>query len=803
LQAGLILGGGSYTLSNQSTGTIANAASGSTALFVSGALSMSNAGSIVGGASGIGAYLAGGGTLTNQATGRITGTSTAVRFGAGHTNRLVVAPLAVFSGTVNGGNAIGASYASVLELQSSVSIGTLTSLGSNFINFAQITINSNARWSFSGTSTLVSGATIAESGTLSVSGAFSNAGRVSGSVNGIIVATGGSLINQSTGTITGGTNGVNLSAAGNVVNAGSIGGNTSTGIGVYVGLGGTLSNQAGGLISGGADAVKFASNRTNRLLVAPSASFTGTVDGGNTIGAASISTLEFLSSTSAGTMHGFGSHYVNFVQTTIDSSANWTLIGTNTVASGATITNAGTLTLSSATLSDAGGLVNNGGIQLSSSTLTVAGMTGTGSTTINAGSALDVQGTLSSGQTIAFSGSSAYLHLENPASIAGSINNFDGGDTIDLVGIAPGSVSYGTGRLTIGAGQSFAFTLANAATLQVSASADGVALTALCFCAGTLIATPLGDVAVEKLSAGDLVLTASGTVRPLAWVGIGRVMVTRGRRSAATPIIVRKNALSDNVPYADLRVTKGHSFLMNGVLIPIEFLVNHRSILWDAHAQEVSIYHLELGSHDILMANGAPAESYRDDGNRWLFQNGNTGWEQPPKPPCAPVLTGGPIVDAVWRHLLDRAAPGPGLPLTDDPDLHLLVDGMRVDGTWNANCSHVFRLRHSPNEVRVVSRAGSPQELGRARDPRVLGVAIRQVRLWQGARPRMIDASDSALIDGFHAFEIDNGFRWTNGEGVLPSALFRDIDVPCELELLIVGTVLYPLFDEAKDRVAA
>ena len=50
----------------------------------------------------------------------------------------------------------------------------------------------------------------------------------------------------------------------------------------------------------------------------------------------------------------------------------------------------------------------------------------------------------------------------------------------------------------------------------------------------------------------------------------------------------------------------------------------------------------------MLLANGAPVESYRDDGNRWLFQNTNTGWDLPPKPPCAPVLTGGPTVDAVW-----------------------------------------------------------------------------------------------------------------------------------------------------------
>ena len=99
----------------------------------------------------------------------------------------------------------------------------------------------------------------------------------------------------------------------------------------------------------------------------------------------------------------------------------------------------------------------------------------------------------------------------------------------------------------------------------------------------------------------------------------------------------------------------------------------------------------------MLVANGAPAESYRDDGNRWLFRNANSGWDQPPQAPCAPVLTGGPVVDAVWRRLLDRAGPRPGVPLTDDPDLHLLVDGQRVDAASRAAttcmCSACRRAR--------------------------------------------------------------------------------------------------------------
>lgn len=45
-------------------------------------------------------------------------------------------------------------------------------------------------------------------------------------------------------------------------------------------------------------------------------------------------------------------------------------------------------------------------------------------------------------------------------------------------------------------------------------------------------------------------------------------------------------------------------------LIPVELPVNHRSIAWDDRAQEVALYHIELASHDVLVTNGAPAESW-------------------------------------------------------------------------------------------------------------------------------------------------------------------------------------------------
>jgi hypothetical protein len=385
-----------------------------------------------------------------------------------------------------------------------------------------------------------------------------------------------------------------------------------------------------------------------------------------------------------------------------------------------------------------------------------------------------------------------------------SMTGFTNTDTIDLLNFAATSETFGSNALVVTNATSAHQTIhiqgsftTNEFNLSSYQGTLGTQITMLCFVAGTGIATPSGEVPVEHLAIGDMVSTQRGAARPITWIGTGAVLATRGRRSAATPVIVRKGALAHNVPTQDLRITKGHSLYIDHVLIPVEELVNHRSIEWDDRAQEVKLFHIELETHDVLIANGAPAESYRDDGNRWLFRNTNDGSVQPPQQPCAPVVAGGKLVDEAWRRLLDRAGPRPGLPLTEDPDLHLLVDGQRLDAVSQHGERYVFALPHAPGQVRIASRAAAPAELGLARDPRVLGVALHQIMLRQPAEMRLIEAADGSLAEGFHRYEPDKLFRWTDGDALLPAALFDSVQGGFELELHIACRAHYMADDAA------
>jgi hypothetical protein len=63
--------------------------------------------------------------------------------------------------------------------------------------------------------------------------------------------------------------------------------------------------------------------------------------------------------------------------------------------------------------------------------------------------------------------------------------------------------------------------------------------------------------------------------------------------------------------------------LVDGVLIPAWRLVNGVSITQPAVTGVVAYFHIELETHEILLAEGCPVESYLEIGTRGLFENGS------------------------------------------------------------------------------------------------------------------------------------------------------------------------------------
>jgi hypothetical protein len=147
---------------------------------------------------------------------------------------------------------------------------------------------------------------------------------------------------------------------------------------------------------------------------------------------------------------------------------------------------------------------------------------------------------------------------------------------------------------------------------------------AVCFLAGTIIATPSGSIPVERLAIGDIVLTAGGEPRRVAWVGRQTCHTRFADPLRVLPIRIAPGALGNGLPQRNLRLSPDHALLIDGMLVQAGALVNGTTItrMTSAEVGERFVYfHVELEDHALVLAEGVPAETFVDNVTRRRFDN--------------------------------------------------------------------------------------------------------------------------------------------------------------------------------------
>jgi hypothetical protein len=299
-----------------------------------------------------------------------------------------------------------------------------------------------------------------------------------------------------------------------------------------------------------------------------------------------------------------------------------------------------------------------------------------------------------------------------------------------------------------------------------------------CYAAGTLIRTVDGEIAVENLAEGQLVVTASGTAKPIRWIGRRTVNVRRHADPATVrPIRIAAGALAEGVPARDLLVSPDHAMLVDGALIPARLLVNNRSITEATDVKIVTYFHVELDSHDIIIAEGAQAESFLDTGNRAVFANTDVSamnvdlsvaqrLRMPAEGACMPLVTDPEAVFPIWQRIADRA----GLEVRESietagghGDVRLIADGRTLRPVVTEGDRLIFALPRDTSELRLVSTAVRPSM---ARpwldDRRDLGVAVKSIMADHATVALDSPALGTGWWDVEHAGM--SAFRWTNGD---------------------------------------
>ena len=145
-----------------------------------------------------------------------------------------------------------------------------------------------------------------------------------------------------------------------------------------------------------------------------------------------------------------------------------------------------------------------------------------------------------------------------------------------------------------------------------SGQSASIANATICFLRGTLIDTPRGRIPVQDLVAGDAVTTMDHGMQPIRWIGSSRV----SGLGALAPIRIGAGALGND---RDLLVSPNHRMLLTGPRAELlfgegEVLMAAKFLTADARVRSepcavAEYYHILFDQHEIIFAEGAPAES--------------------------------------------------------------------------------------------------------------------------------------------------------------------------------------------------
>lgn len=131
---------------------------------------------------------------------------------------------------------------------------------------------------------------------------------------------------------------------------------------------------------------------------------------------------------------------------------------------------------------------------------------------------------------------------------------------------------------------------------------------------GVFVATSEGEKPVGDLQVGDEILTRDHGLRPLRWIGHASLdWAALRRRPHLRPVVIRKGALGQGLPEADLMLPAHHRLVTtqgrHQVLLNVRTLVGARGV-YEADALGVRYSHLLFDQTEIVLRNGVWVEAF-------------------------------------------------------------------------------------------------------------------------------------------------------------------------------------------------
>ncbi len=201
--------------------------------------------------------------------------------------------------------------------------------------------------------------------------------------------------------------------------------------------------------------------------------------------------------------------------------------------------------------------------------------------------------------------------------IGDTIDGGDGVDRLDVSGQGAVRIIYDAANRANGTVQFLNADRSVAGTLTFANIESVVA----CFTPGILIATRAGQVAVENLQVGDLVMTRDHGLQPIRWIGRRTISAQElCANPSLQPVLISQGALGEGLPLQDTLVSPQHKMLVESsvigylfgedeVLVPAKHLIGLDGVELQS-CSAVTYLHILFERHEVILSNGTWSESF-------------------------------------------------------------------------------------------------------------------------------------------------------------------------------------------------
>ena len=144
-----------------------------------------------------------------------------------------------------------------------------------------------------------------------------------------------------------------------------------------------------------------------------------------------------------------------------------------------------------------------------------------------------------------------------------------------------------------------------------------------CFTPGAMITTQRGEVPIQYLQAGDLVVTRDNGIQPVRWVGKTQMFLLDFQAEPhLLPVLVRQGSLGKGLPERDMMVSPNHRILVANERTSLRFAerevlvaAKHLSVpgVQTVQSSGTTYIHFLCGRHEVVLVDGIWTESFQPE----------------------------------------------------------------------------------------------------------------------------------------------------------------------------------------------